>query len=255
MDYLLLALHAAREAGAILRNRFRDPPKAQAKGPRDLVSDADRFAEERILEVLGRACPDIGWIAEESGRRTGQSDLCWCVDPLDGTHNFLMGIPYFSVSIALLRGTEVRAAVVHNPLLSEEYTAELGHGARLNGQSIGVSTCGRLEEALVACAFDAGESGTSSGLEYLGRLALGTRKTVVHFSPALDLCNVARGRLDGYVDNGTTPEDHAAASLILTEAGGRITNFGRAGWSPLEVGSVASNGLLHAALEAMAGGD
>ena len=166
-----------------------------------------------------------------------------------------MGVPYFSVSIALSWQGKVVAGVVYNPLLDELYAAEQGGGAQLNGAAIRAAGPIDLQSALVASAYAVDEQGISEGVRTLRALSLAARKVTVHFSPALDLCNIARGRIHGYWDAGTTPEDHAAASLILAEGGGVVRNYDGGPWQPDLPGiAAAANEALHAQLLACAGG-
>ena len=250
-DLIELAQRAARAAGEDLRVHFRAPREARAKSRHDLVSAADLLAERRILDILAKSRPADGWTAEETGERTGTSGVHWYVDPLDGTNAFLMGVPYFAVSVAAAEGGRIVAGVVYNPLLDEVFAACEGGGATLNGQSIRVSECRFIEDARVACAFDTEPGELEQGLHDFGVLTRAARKTLVHFSPALDLCNVARGRMDAYVDNGTTPEDHAAAGLIVREAGGMVTTYGATDWDATRQGIVACSPPLYASLLAL----
>ena len=261
MEDSILAImeSAARGAGAILRRHFETPDRVRAKGVRDLVSAADLESEAYLLRCIEAAHPEHDVWAEESGyhkREPGDNGPlhCWYVDPLDGTSNFIAGIPYFSISLALAREGTVVAATVHNPLLDEFYVAARGQGAWRNGVPIRVGTRTDPADCIGGCAFACDDAGAREGLTVMKQLTLSLRKTLVHFSPALDLCNVARGRTDIYVDNGTTPEDHAAASLIVQEAGGCVRNFATPAWDPRAPGIIASNPALQRPLLALLAG-
>lgn len=239
---------AARNAGEILEKDFHKLNGVKAKDAHDLVSDADVKSEKEIISVIKSNFPWHTIIAEESGEQNKKSEYEWIIDPLDGTANFIMGIPYFSVSIAVTYRGEVIAGIVLNPVLKEIYYAEKGCGACLNGSSIKVSKKSKIEDALMGCAYSSTEKEIVKGLKIVEKLSLKARKVVVNFSPALTLCNIARGRMDASVDPGTTPEDHAAGSLILQEAGGKIQNFSSEKWNAKKKGMVASNGYLQSSI-------
>lgn len=244
MDFKDIAVEAAFQGGVILKEAFYMDIQMEGKGAHDVVTAADRQSEQKILNLLKRYFPGHSFVAEESGTiRTG-SGYCWYIDPLDGTSHFITGNPYFSVSIALGFNDEIILGVVFAPVLDELYIAEKGKGAFLNGKPIQVNHKNRLEDAIVSTAYSAHEAEIANALRIIEKLALRLRKVVVNFSPALDLCNTARGRLDGLITKGTTPEDHAAGSLILSEAGGMVQNFGNERWDVDELGIIASNGHL-----------
>jgi len=239
-----IALEAAIAAGSILKNYFRGNFEVDSKGKHDIVTEADIASENKILKMLKKEFPKYNYLAEESGSSYVGSDYTWYIDPLDGTSNFVTGIPYFSVSIALGYLNEVVFGVVYNPISEDLYFAEKGWGAFLNNEQIKVSNNSELSLAILASAYSANENDSKNGLKAIKSMALQSRKVLVNFSPALDLCGIAKGKLDGLVDNGTTPEDHAAGSLILSEAGGSIENYDDENWNVNSVGLIASNGKL-----------
>jgi myo-inositol-1(or 4)-monophosphatase len=240
-----IAIRAVRSAGNILLSQFGNPGRVKAKAKHDIVSGADLKSEKIILAILKSNFPKHATVAEESGSRNKGSEFVWYVDPLDGTANFVSGNPYFSVSIALARKGKVVLGVVYCPISNELYVAEPGRGAFLNSKRVYVSRIQRLADSLVASAYAAQETNIKKGLRTVAKMSLAARKVLINFSPALDLCNIARGRLDALVDAGTTPEDHAAGSLIVTEAGGRVQNFGSKTWNVGRGGIIASNGAVH----------
>lgn len=252
MDYKSVAIQAIYEAGKVLVESFYSNTEAKEKGAHDLVSKTDINSEKTILEIIKSSFPKHTYIAEESGKSKTDSEYTWYIDPLDGTSNFLLGIPYFSISIALSLKDEVIFGAVFNPLLDELYTAEKGNGSYLNDKEIKVSSRSNIKSAFIASAYSANEKDIKRGLKTIEQLSLATRKVVINFSPALDLCNVARGKLDALVDNGTTPEDHAAGSLIVTEAGGQVSNYKKDTWNVNEVGIVASNGTIQKSVASLA---
>jgi len=244
MDYKKIATKAARQGGKILKNNFFDLNNVEGKGEHDIVTQTDIESEKTIIKIIKKFFPEHTIIAEESGTQSIGSNYVWYIDPLDGTSNFITGNPYFSISIALAYKNEIILGVVFNPILNELYTAEKNKGAFLNNKKLSVSKNKNLSGAILASAYSADENDIKQGLKTIETLALNSRKTVINFSPALDLCNIARGRIDGLIDNGTTPEDHAAGSLILLEAGGKIQNFESNNWNVAGKGIIASNGYL-----------
>lgn len=245
MSYKKVAIKAAKEAGKIIRNAFLNKIQIEGKGKHDVVTITDRESEKVILKTLNVYYPTHNFVAEESGSSRHKSEYTWYIDPLDGTANFITGNPYFSVSIALALRNEIILGVVFNPLLNELYFAEKGKGSFVNGKRLKISSTSKLFKAVIASSYSKKEGDIKLGLKTIKKLALSSRKVVINFSPALDLCNIARGRLDALIDNGTTPEDHAAGSLILTEAGGKIQNYNTKKWDVRKTGIIATNGKLH----------
>jgi len=246
------AMSAAMEAGGVLREGFGWQHSVKYKGEVDLVTEVDEQAEQMIRGILLGVFPSYGMLAEEGGRLSGKEDARWIVDPLDGTTNYAHGLPIFAVSIGLERAGEVVLGVVHDPIREETYVAERGKGATLNGEPIRVSDTDELIRALIATGFPYDRKKLPEALELFGYFAALTRGMRRLGSTALDLCYVASGRLDGYYERGIWPWDIAAGSLILEEAGGKVTTY-RGGGLNLEGREiVASNGALHPALLSIA---
>jgi myo-inositol-1(or 4)-monophosphatase len=194
-------------------------------------------------------------LAEEGGALAGEVDARWIVDPLDGTTNYAHGLPIFAVSIALERTGEVVLGVVHDPMREETFIAELGGGATLNDEPVRVSDTDEPIQALIATGFPYDRAEMPEALELFGRFAVLTRGMRRLGSTALDLCYVASGRLDGYYERGIWAWDIAAGSLILEEAGGKVTDY-RGSELDLEGREiVASNGALHPAMTRLTGED
>jgi myo-inositol-1(or 4)-monophosphatase len=227
---LNVMIAAARKTARALKRDFGELEKLQVslKGPANFVSSADRRAEETLYQELGKARPGYGFLGEEGGHRDGaDKSHRWIVDPLDGTTNFLHGIPQFAISIALEREGAVVAGLIYNPANEEMFIAEKGKGAFMNEQRIRVAGRKRLAESVIAC-----------GLPHHGRgdLALGQRETgamqeevagLRRFgAAALDLAWVAAGRLDGYWERDIKPWDIAAGLILLREAGGFVSDCG-----------------------------
>lgn len=218
------AVKAARRAGALINRASGDVDRipVQDKSCNDFVTEVDRAAEAAIIEVLHDAYPTHAILAEESGR-TGVSDYVWIIDPLDGTTNFLHGLPQYSVSIALAERGVLSQAVIYDPSRNELYTASRGAGAYLNDRRLRVSKRTRLKGALVGTGFPYREF---SHLEpYLGifrDLVTATAGLRRPGSAALDLAYVAAGRYDGFFEIGLKAWDIAAGALLITEAGGLV---------------------------------
>jgi myo-inositol-1(or 4)-monophosphatase len=252
---LEIAVAAAETAGEVLRSGFGREQTVKYKGKVDLVTEVDERAEAVIGEMLRGAFPGYGMLAEEGGRRLGEGDSRWIVDPLDGTTNYAHGLPIFAVSIALERAGEVVLGVVHDPMRGETYVAERGGGATLNGEPIRVSDTDEPIRALLVTGFPYDRSDMGTAVELFGRLTELTQGVRRLGAAALDLCYVAAGRLDAYYEKGLHAWDVAAGSLILKEAGGRITDY-RGRELDLEGREiVASNGLLHTVLLEAIGAD
>jgi myo-inositol-1(or 4)-monophosphatase len=226
---LNVMIKAAHRAGRSLKRDLGEVEQLQVslKGPRNFVTAADRRAEEIVREELAKARPDYGFLGEESGAHEGSDKSHrWIVDPLDGTTNFLHGIPHFAVSIALERNGAIVAGLVYNPANDDLFIAERGKGAFLNDQRIRVAGRQRLAEAVVAC-----------GLPHFGRgdLAVGRREIAAaqqHFAglrrfgaAALDLAWIAAGRFDAYWERDLSPWDLAAGIILVREAGGFVTDI------------------------------
>jgi myo-inositol-1(or 4)-monophosphatase len=248
---------AAHQAGVLLQNAFalRETLTIEQKSAGDFVSQADRAAETLINGLLTDEFPDYGWLGEETGARVGTSGLHWIVDPLDGTTNFLKGLPHWAVSIALCEGEDIVCAVVHDPAKGETFTAERGHGAYLNGTPMRVSQGVPLDAALFATGVPAGGRITHlpDCLEDLERLMPKTAGIRRWGAAALDLAYVAAGRIDGYWERNLGPWDVAAGMLLVSEAGGSVTPLWR-GRSVLSSGSfIAANADLGPQLAALIG--
>ncbi|WP_158073301.1 inositol monophosphatase family protein [Amycolatopsis sp. CB00013] len=244
-EHLTLAVSAAKAAARHLLMLFEQRPRVEAKYSSQLLTDADLLAEKAILEVLEDRHPDHSIVSEESGIKQAQSPFTWYVDPLDGTTNFITGCAYFSVSIALARDDEIVAATVLNPVTDELYTATRGGGSYLNGQRIQCRETDRAAVALVGTDLSVNKPAYAlKGQSLTEVLNQGCRAVVINRAPALDLCNIARGRLDALIDNGSRAVDHAAGSLVLSEAKGRVRNFLHPSWSPATTGIIAAAGPL-----------
>lgn len=245
-SYLRTAVRACRAAGRIQVAAFGTAPAVEHKGEIDLVTSIDRRSERAILAILSSSFPDHGILAEESDPHSGNAEHLWVVDPLDGTTNYSRGFPYFCVSVALARAGRVIVAAVFQPLLGELFTAVRGRGARLNGAPLRVSSQPRLDQAFLATGFPYDIRRTRrTNLDNFTRFA--TRCLAVRRAgaAALDLAYVAAGRFDGFWELKLRPWDIAAASLLVEEAGGRVSGLGGRPWRLPVRDVVASNGRVH----------
>jgi myo-inositol-1(or 4)-monophosphatase len=243
----------AREAGALLMHHFHQHLKIEYKGDADLVTAADRASEVLIRERIRQRWPTHDVLGEEQGLTDQGSEYRWYVDPLDGTTNFAHGYPVFCVSIALEhQGVERKgkrvAGVIYDPTRDELFSAEPGRGAQLNGETIHVSKTAVLKESLLGTGFPSHKRHKNPNIYFYHQITLHSHGVRRAGSAALDLCNVACGRYDGFWEFNLNPWDTAAGVLIVEEAGGTVTRFDG---SPFELNSretVASNGLIHDAV-------
>ncbi|MER8564740.1 inositol monophosphatase [Mesorhizobium sp. M0924] len=249
---LNVMVQAAMKAGRSLSRDFGEVQNLQVsmKGPGDYVSQADRKAEDILFAELSKARPGYAFLMEERGMIAGDDDQHrWIVDPLDGTTNFLHGIPIFSISIALERQGQLVAAVIYNPAMDELYTAERGGGAFMNDRRLRVAGRSKLTDCVIGC-----------GVPHLGRGQHGNflvelRNVMAEVSgvrrlgsAALDLAYVAAGRMDGFWETGLSAWDIAAGLLLIREAGGFVSDMD-GGQDMLEAGSlVAGNEVIQRAL-------
>jgi len=246
---LLSAMQSiAREAGSLLMDHFRRHVKIEYKGDVDLVTIADRQSEALILERIRRHFPSHDVMGEEGARIETGSDYKWYVDPLDGTTNFAHGFPVFCVSLAVEFQSQRIAGVVYDPTRDELFAAEKGTGAHLNGQPIHVSSTARLAECLVATGFPSHKRHLNPNIYFYHQLTLRSHGVRRAGSAALDLCNVAAGRFDGFWEFNLNPWDTAAGVLIVEEAGGRVTDFSGGPFQIASRETLASNGHVHDAL-------
>jgi myo-inositol-1(or 4)-monophosphatase len=246
LPYLETAVEIAREAGALLADYLERRVPFELKGAFDLVTAADRASEKLVVERLRAHFPAHGIVAEEGGGRESSSEYCWYVDPLDGTINFAHSFPIFNVTLGLARNGEMIAGVVYDPIRKELFTAERGGGACLNGQRIRVSTVQRLEDSLACTGFPSRGRSQSVNIHFYHQLAMATHGVRRTGSAALDLAYVACGRLDLFWEFHLSPWDMAAGTLLVREAGGRVSDMnGGAHSITTSAHLMADNGALH----------
>jgi myo-inositol-1(or 4)-monophosphatase len=245
-EFLETAVLAARDAGALLKERFGKLLVIEKKGEINLVTDADRAAEDLIKSIISDKFPDHNIKAEEGTETNHSSEYLWLVDPLDGTTNFAHGFPVYSVSIALMKNTELIAACVYNPNLNECFSAERGAGAFLNENAIKVSTSGSLGNSFMATGFpyDIRESAENNLAEFAA-FSISSMAIRRAGSAALDLSYIACGRFDGYWEQKLSPWDIAAGILLVEEAGGQVTDYCGKPYDIFKGTIAASNGRIH----------
>lgn len=244
--YLRVALDAAREAGELIRSRLGSGVRIDLKGQINLVTEVDTACEDLLRRRLLGAFPDHRILGEEGGEQGEGSPCLWLVDPLDGTTNFAHGYPFFAVSLGLEIDGRIEVGVVHDPTRDETFWATRGGGAFLDGAPIRVTGEQVLDRALLVTGFPYDvRSFPDVHLDLFRSFMMTCRGLRRDGAAALDLCYLACGRFDGFYELGLAPWDLAAGSLIVHEAGGRLTDLrGR----PLDVRRkelVASNGPLH----------
>jgi len=232
-------IHIAQIAWQLLKKEFFKRVEVQWKWLYDIVSAADIASEQTIIKYLTLHFPNYSMIAEESWSINRSSEYTRYIDPLDWTSNFVTWNPYFSVSIALAYKWKIILWVVYSPILNETFTAQLWSGSFCNWEKMKVDSLTNISQSLVAWVYGATENRINPSLKTLEKLILKSRKVVTNFSPALDLCNISRGKLHAFVDIWTTPEDHAAWSLILSEAWGFIVEYDWWEWNIATEGIIA----------------
>jgi len=245
-----IAIRAARSAGTVLTRYFEhaDSLTVSAKGLNDFVTEVDRAAEQAIIQVLQKAYPNHGILAEESGERSGDA-FQWVIDPLDGTTNYLHGFPHFAISIALKHKGVLEHGLIYDPLRNEMFTATRGAGAQLNERRIRIAQRKGLQGALLGTGFPYRDHSQMEA--YLGMFRELARETAGIRRPgaaSLDFAYVAAGRLDGFWELGLAEWDMAAGALLVKEAGGTVSDIAGGGRF-LETGNVIAGNLkIHGAM-------
>lgn len=243
--FLHAAIAMCEEAGAIHMAYLAREHQVDFKGRGNLVTEVDRLAEKAVLDLIHRQFPDHAVVAEESGQHgAGAAEFVWYVDPLDGTANYAHGFPIFAVSIGLVRRGVPVVGAIFAPALEEFFTAAKGGGAWLNGRPIRVSKAPDLESSMVATGFYPPAADLHNVDEFVQMLqhSQAVRRPG---AASIDLAYVACGRFDGYWEYRLAPWDVAAGCLLVTEAGGTVTNMDG---SPFDIHGraiLATNGLVH----------
>ncbi len=246
-----VAIEAATQAGKFLKYSLGKVKTVETKEGevRNLVSDIDKASEQKIIEIIRRRFPSHGILAEEGGGISGDSEYIWVIDPLDGTTNYLHGVPIYCVTIGIEKKGEIIAGAVYDPNHDELFTAEKGSGAFVNGKRLKVSETNSLISSLLVTGFpyDIATRPGNAVNHFVDLLmeAQGVRRLG---SAALDLAYVAAGRLDGFWEVSLHPWDMAAGVLLVTEAGGNATNYAGKAVDIYGRTLVATNGRIHTAM-------
>jgi myo-inositol-1(or 4)-monophosphatase len=246
---------AVDKAARALKRDFGEVEQLQVstKGPSDFVSNADLKSDRILREDLAKARPGFGFLTEESGTIAGSdADHRWIIDPLDGTTNFLHGLPHFAISVALEKSGEIVAGVVYDPIKNEMFVAEKGGGAFLNDRRLRVSARKNLGESVLGTGIPfRGHGDRESFTKQLDAAMRETAGVRRWGTASLDLAYVAAGRYEGFWEEGLSAWDVAAGILLVREAGGYVSDL-KGGQNALHGGSLlASNGLLHAPLQSL----
>src|SRR6185312_12680802 len=245
-NHLDRALSIAHEAGSLLRYYFERRVHFELKGDFDLVTEADRASEKLIVERLKQHFPHHAVLAEEGSGHESNSEYKWYVDPLDGTTNFAHGYPIYNVTLALEKRGELIAGVIFDPNRDELFTCEKGSGAFRNGARIRVSQSPRVEESLFSTGFPSRRRHLDVNIHFYYQLAMASHGVRRGGSAAIDLADVACGRLDGFWEFGLSPWDMAAGKLLVAEARGICTDMHDGAHTLTSPHILADNGLIHA---------
>ena len=245
-EYLKFAETIAREAGELLKNELPKEHQIDFKGEINIVTEADQMSEELLVRRIRHSFPGHDIMTEESAGFQCGSSYRWIIDPLDGTTNYAHGYPVFCVSVALEIGAEMSCGVIYNPVTEEMFTAEKDGGAFLNGRRLNVSKTGELSRSLLATGFpyDIRES-EDNNINYFIGMALRAQAIRRAGAAALDLAHVAAGRFDGFWELKLSPWDTAAGWLMVTEAGGVVSDLDGHGYGLTSPHIVATNGKIH----------
>ncbi len=249
-SFLPFAITLAKTSGKLILEQSQKNFKIEEKTKNDYVTAVDKAAEQLIIKKILKEFPDHGILAEESSfkktldpKNYKNHKFVWIIDPIDGTNNFIRGIPFYTISIALQKEGELIVGVLFAPALNKLYYAEKGKGAFLNGKKIHVSKTPALEHSLFATGFH-GEYKIKN-LPYFEKIIARAQGIRRFGSAALDLAMVAEGKFDSYWEFGLKPWDIAAGALIVKEAGGKVTNLKGKPLDLFDKNILASNGLIH----------
>lgn len=243
---LTFTLELAREVGDYIYKSAHRMKRVHYKGAIDLVTEFDRKSQDLIVRRLARKYPGYGILSEEDISLDVDAPVKWIVDPLDGTTNFAHGLPIWAISIALENRGKIILGIVYDPTRKEMFYAIKGEGAFLNGKKIKVSKVNELDQSLLVTGFPYDiRSAKDNNLNHFSNFAVRAQAVRRLGSAALDLCYTACGRFDGYWELKLSPWDQAAGSLILREAGGRITDFAGKKFSIYGDEVLGTNGLVH----------
>jgi len=249
-DRLVFLKNIALNAGGILIDLFRGDFEIESKTGAELLTTADTKSEEFLINSIRKEYPGVEIVAEETNPKKGEEKEAFIIDPLDGTNNFSFGIPIFCVSIAYQLDNDLKIGVVYDPLHEELFYAEKGKKAYLNDSPISVSKRESLRDSIIATGFPYIKiKEENSNIPEFSAMLMKSRGLRRLGSAALDLCYVACGRFDGYWEKHLKVWDISAGGLIVTEAGGKITNFYEDNWNYKLDNVIASNGIIHSEIQ------
>ena len=245
-ELMEFAGNLARQAGKVLADKQTKQNRVYYKGSIDLVTEADKMSEELILTQISQRYPEHGILSEESAAKNEQAIMRWIIDPLDGTTNYAHGFPFFCVSIALEQEGKVVLGVIYDPTRDDLFTATLAGGAYLNGKKLQVSSQSDLSRSLLATGFPYDiRVSADNNLDFFNAMVVRVQAIRRAGAAALDLAYLAAGRFDGFWELKLKPWDTAAGCLMVTEAGGIVSDLTGGKWSLHSPALVASNSLIH----------
>ena len=242
-EFLDTAIHAAREAGELLRKNFGVTLKVAAFEAHDIKLDLDVRSQELITGLILARFPDHAIFGEEGIAGDQESEYQWIVDPIDGTVNYFYSIPHFCISIALRRKEEIIVGVIYDPMRDELWAAQEDGPATLNGVPCSVSARTQLSDAILSVGFSKTKTTITSGLPLLEKMVYRARKCRLMGSAALDMAYVASGRLDAYIEQSVSLWDIAAGKILVEKAGGRVEVTDRTDMKD-KISVIASSGLI-----------
>ena len=230
-------------AGEILKQQYFNLKTCMTKEKYDLVTQSDFLIEKKLIDEIRSAYPDYSIYSEECGNIHNKLDRRWIIDPIDGTSNFVFGVPYFCISVCLESQGEIIEAYVYNPITQELFYSIKSEGKSfLNGIEIHVSQNKEISDCLAVFGFSANIGNINRYYQEWGYIFETAKKGMPLLSPALNICNVARGRTDFFIDFGSSMEGHSASALILKNAGGELHNYDYSKWEYKSKGIIATNG-------------
>ncbi len=233
------------EAGAVLKKEFYELKGSSSKEKFDLITTSDIKIEDILVKSLINEYPEYSIYSEEKGEISSSGEKRWIIDPIDGTANFVFGVPYFSISLSLEINGVISEGHVYNPLSNEYYFSSIQDGkSYLNGEVIRVSNTKNIEDSLISFGFSANYTYINSYYEKWKHLFDNSKKGMPLISPALTLCNIARGRIDAFLDFQCSMEGQSAGALILKNAGGKLWNYDFSEYDHRIKGIIATNGNL-----------
>lgn len=244
MEETKVAIKAARKAGDYLFKQFKKSHQIDKKGKHDFVTEADKEAEQIIIKYLKKKYPEYSFLAEESGKH-GNDYHKWIIDPLDGTANYMLGIPFFDTAIGLVLKDKILLSVIYSPITDELFVSQLYRGSELNGKKIHVSTRQQLDGSIMSFCHNNNTKEIKRNVKIYQKMK---QYPAIFNQPRagnLEMAYIADGRIDAFVNNGAKTWDSVCGTLLIREAGGIVTDFKGKPWTVNSKDLLASNGLLH----------